>query len=74
MTKLCNGDRFCSPFLDEKLLYHANCILTVPYLRSLKSWWSRELTSEYLPPVSKSEPTLEQFLSHYELGAVSILK
>ncbi|CAB4000019.1 lipase maturation factor 2-like [Paramuricea clavata] len=36
--------------------------------RSIKSWWTREFTSEYLPPVSKSETTLQQFLSHYELG------
>ncbi|XP_028413544.1 lipase maturation factor 2-like [Dendronephthya gigantea] len=37
-------------------------------VRSIKSCWRREFTSEYLPPVTKSEPTLEQFLSHYQLG------
>ena len=48
--------------------FFKNCFLN----RLIKSWWTRDVPSEYLPPVSKSEPTLLQFLDHYQLGPVSI--
>ena len=49
-------------------LFYKNCFLK----RLIKSWWTRDVPFEYLPPVSKSEPTLLQFLDHYQLGPVSI--
>ena len=39
--------------------------------RKVKSFWSREYSGEYLPPLSKSEPSMLQFLNHYGLGPVS---
>ncbi|XP_046863354.1 lipase maturation factor 2-like [Xenia sp. Carnegie-2017] len=36
--------------------------------RKVKSFWWREYSGEYLPPLSKSEPSMLQFLNHYGLG------
>ena len=35
------------------------------YSCNLSHWWSREFSSEYIPPLTKDEPTLLDFLKHH---------
>jgi hypothetical protein len=50
-----------------------NCYLDVFYFRhSRTDWWWREKKGEYLPIVTKDEPTLLSYLRHQKIIGVSI--